>query len=406
MASMSPPTPSAATPNRDRNQAGGDPRAPTSPLRLLFLNNSLEGGGAERIFATLLHRLQHRFENVEICAALLDDRPERYSLPADLKVARLGGNTGMRDSARRYFRFVRGYRPHLVFSKLTRANLLSLAAAPLLGYRTIICEHSDTGGRMGAGVGGWLKRLAVRSRYPSARRVITVSEGIRLGLIEDYRLRPEQVETIYNPYVFDDIARRGAEPNPLGRSGYLLGVGRLVPTKRFDVLVRAYAAGNFERPLLILGEGPMKTELEALARQLGVADRITFAGFLDNPYPVMRDAAAYVMCSDLEGFPNAMIETMALGCPNVATNCRHGPAEILDETVLPKLDRHRVARYGILTPPGNPEEMAAAIHRLLDDPALQQQLSTVSRERAHQFSVERSVEQYARVIGSEIAALR
>ena len=121
------------------------------------------------------------------------------------------------------------------------------------------------------------------------------------------------------------------------RNGCILATGRLVDSKRFDLLIRAYAQGNFTLPLVIMGEGPRLKDLEALASQLGVAERVLFAGFLINPYAVMARATVYVLCSELEGFPNSLLEAMGIGLPVIATNCYHGPAEILDESIMPDI---------------------------------------------------------------------
>lgn len=370
--------------------------------RVLFLINSLEGGGAERVFSTLVNRVQPHLPGMEICVALLDDRPQRYNISSNVPLVCLNGSGGFLDSAIRYKRFLDEYRPDLVFSFLTRANYLAAAFARSYHYRCIISERSDTNNRLGNGLAGWAKRWLVKQLYPRAHGIIAVSGGVRQGLTNDYQVPPALTTVIHNPCDLANVramAEREGEALPAvaSQKGYIVAVGRLVGIKRFDVLIRAYAAGRFRQPLVILGEGPELAELTSLAASLGVAERVFFPGFFKNPYPVMANASLYVLCSDAEGFPNSLVEAMALGRPVISTNC-NGAAEILDGTVMPAIKAVHRAEFGMLVPTGNVRLLAGAMHQVLSDEALRATLAERALVRASQFSVQRAVEQYAAVI--------
>jgi glycosyltransferase involved in cell wall biosynthesis len=124
-------------------------------------------------------------------------------------------------------------------------------------------------------------------------------------------------------------------------------------------LVRAFALVRAERPctLVILGEGERRAAVVAEARRLGVADDVTLPGFVPNPYPHFRRAAAFVLSSRWEGLPTALIEALALGVPVVSTDCDAGPREILGD-----------GRYGALVPVGDARALAAAILSTLNRP--------------------------------------
>jgi glycosyltransferase involved in cell wall biosynthesis len=142
--------------------------------------------------------------------------------------------------------------------------------------------------------------------------------------------------------------------------------------------------GSVPAKLLVLGEGEDRAQLESLARALGVAPYVEFAGYQSNPYKFMARASAFVMSSAWEGFGNVLVEAMACGTPVVSTDCPSGPVEILDS-----------GRFGMLTPVGDPEAFASAIRATLENPRSQQRLIA----RASEFSVDAAVEKYRAVLG-------
>jgi len=323
--------------------------------KVLFVINSLDGGGAERIFSILVNHVQIHLNAADIEVLLLDNNPPRYEIDPTISVKCLDSNGSLLDSAWRFRRYIAAARPQLVVSFLPRANYLTVAFAPLYDYRCIISERSDTTGRIGGGVSGRLERQLVRLLYPRAHGLICVAEAMRRSMVQDYAVAPQTAYTIHNPVDFDKINRLAQQPCPLQqdqlKNGFILAAGRLHEVKRFDVLIRAYALANPQQPLVILGVGQKLTELQNLAATLGIAERVIFPGFLPNPYAVMANASVYVMSSDREGFPNALVEAMAVGLPVIATNCHHGPAEILDDTATLDISGVHEGRYGRWFPP-------------------------------------------------------
>jgi glycosyltransferase involved in cell wall biosynthesis len=93
--------------------------------------------------------------------------------------------------------------------------------------------------------------------------------------------------------------------------------------------LRAYAKSGITQKLLLLGDGPLKDSIQQLANELGIAEKIIFAGFHDNPYPIINDAKLSVLTSDYEGLPTVLIESLALKVPVLSTDCPSGPREIL-----------------------------------------------------------------------------
>lgn len=391
--------------------AGPAVASSTAVRRLLFVINSLEGGGAERVFSLLVNHIQPCLHRVDIDVLLLDDKRQRYEITAPVNLFCLQSDGSLGQSALRFKRFLDMRRPDLVISFLTRANYLAAAFSRFYGYRCIISERSDTTGRLGGGIAGWCKKRLVRSLYPLAHHVIAVSDGIRQSLVTRYGVSESAISVIHNPCDLlrtQQLAqqRSAVTQNSFLRNGCILAAGRLVESKRFDLLIRAYAQGNFAIPLVILGDGPRLKDLEKLAGKLGVADRVLFTGFLANPYAVMACATVYVLCSELEGFPNSLLEAMGIGLPVIATNCHHGPAEILDETIMPAINGVHQARYGVLVPTGDASALTQALQRVLTNPALQASLAQRAQQRASQFTLPATVARYAETIRLQLATNR
>ena len=185
------------------------------------------------------------------------------------------------------------------------------------------------------------KRIVRKTRWLNKFRktygghLVTVSKALQDELIDTVGLKPESITTIYNPFNFEQLRKLAAEPADTPPPPYILYVARLTPRKRQDLLLRAYALAGVELPLVLLGgvSGPegiaYENEMRALASELGIAERVIFAGFHQNPYPWIKKAALLAMSSDSEGLPTVLIESLILSTPVVSTDCPTGPSEIL-----------------------------------------------------------------------------
>jgi len=198
------------------------------------------------------------------------------------------------------------------------------------------------------------------------------------------------ITTIYNPVVSVTLQEQARAPlvHPWfapGNPPVVLGAGRLEAQKDFPTLLKALARVLAVREvrLMLLGEGKDRPLLEALARDLGIAEHVELPGFVGNPFAYMARAAVFVLSSTYEGLPGVLIQAMACGCPVVSTDCPSGPAEILDGGV-----------YGPLIPVGDVGVLTQAILAQLDAPPDRERL----RARAALFSVEHAVDQYLHVL--------
>ncbi len=160
----------------------------------------------------------------------------------------------------------------------------------------------------------------------------------------------------------------------------ILTVGSLKDQKNHSLLLRAFARTPGTRSrLMLLGQGENEGILRAVASDLGISDRIIFAGFHRDPSPFYATADLFVLSSDYEGFGNVIVEALACGCPVVSTDCPSGPAEILEN-----------GRFGRLVPVGDAEALAVAISEALAAEHDRELL----RRRAEDFSPERAADKY------------
>lgn len=369
--------------------------------RVLFVINSLTGGGAERVMTTLLMNSKDRLRRYEIALAVLDDVTSAFEMPDWLRIFQLDCKGGILSSIRSLDQVARDYEPDITLSFLTRANFASCIAMMKRRLPRIISERTSTPAHLGGALRQAVTKLLMRALYPRSTKVIAVSSGVA-DKIRGFGVQSNAIEVIPNPVDLKALERASTEPEDLGIEGsYIVAVGRLVSVKNYALLIRAFAAADLPCRLVIAGDGPERDALQALVAKLGVADRVMMPGWLLNPYPLVRNASLFALSSDIEGFPNALVEALALGVPAVATNCKDGPAEILAGRGADAVQALSVEEAGILTPVGDAESYAKALKLAMQAPVLKR-MSEAGRERAKDYSAARIVSLYWDVIETEL----
>ena len=307
---------------------------------LLFLIPSLNGGGAERVIVTLLRHLNRSKFKLTLAVADMRNAVFRADLPDDVELIDLNCRR-VRYALPKICALIWQRRPNVVFSTLGHLNLALALLRPVLpddprylARETTIVSHGIQRYRL-----AWLWRVMYRKFYLNHDRVVCQSKGMKDDLIKNFSLPQEKTIVIHNPV---DVGRIGLlalenipdrhlmdkeEPEVL----HLVAAGRLNFEKGFDLAIRAIASLNgLAIHLTILGDGFIRNSLEELAKDLGVADKVTFVGFQSNPYAWFSRADAFVLSSRYEGFPNVVLEALACGTPVIATPAPGGTREILE----------------------------------------------------------------------------
>ncbi|HMN19844.1 MAG TPA: glycosyltransferase [Ottowia sp.] len=225
--------------------------------------------------------------------------------------------------------------------------------------------------------------------YRHADRVVAVSDGVRSEVIAMVPSAASRTVTIYNPVVPDTELQLIDKPWPVvERPIRLVALGRLVRQKGFDILIEAMKAVAGDWQLDIWGAGPDGPALQRDIDDARLSDRIHLRGYTNRPYEVLREADVYVLSSRHEGLPTTLIEAMACQCQLVATDCPHGPREILCAGAL-----------GKLVPPGESESLALAIRHVLADSARIPKITLLARAR--DFSATTAVEHWRGVLHTD-----
>jgi glycosyltransferase involved in cell wall biosynthesis len=289
-------------------------------------------------------------------------------------------------------RAVSQIRPDLIFTIGTFSNVVTSMAID--SVPVVLSDHLNMTHRLGEARFGGVTRWFMRRTYPN-RLMVVASQELADDLKRSFGVTRAAV--IPNGIDRSIVLRRSQEPGPsLAVSRYFVSVGRLTAQKDIATLVRGFASARSEGlsdDLVIAGDGEQRAELEQLARDLNIIDRVHFLGHCPNPYPLIRGSRALVLSSIWEGFAYVPIEAMALGVPVISTACPSGPVEILGG-----------GEFGLLVPPREPDQLGQAMLKLSKDDALHSHLSRKSLERASELSVENMARAYREVFLAEITA--
>lgn len=370
-----------------------DRSMPIAPLEILFLVPSLRGGGAERVMVTLCRHLDRTCFRPSL--AVVDTANASYlqDVPEDVEVIDLHSKR-VRGAIPRILSLIWRRRPRIVFSTLGQLNLVLAAMRPLLprDVQYVAREASIVGLLPSVyNVPRWWF-WAYRTLYPRFDKVVCQSRAMKDDLVENFAVPAAKTVVINNPV---DIARIRQlslqEENPIGDTHStlrLVAAGSLVAVKGFDILLAAMARLAVTRPfcLTVLGDGPLRQDLERQVEDLGLSACVRFVGFKANPYPYFRQADAFVLCSRFEGFPNVVLEALACGTPVVATPGAGGVREVVEGI-----------QGCVLADDQSPESLARALERFPG--GLRVDASVMQR-----YSVPSIVEQYQSMFVSTCAA--
>ncbi len=227
-------------------------------------------------------------------------------------------------------------------------------------------------------------RQALRELMPKHLRELDAFVTVSARDAEDYRrhLRLRRTRLMHIP---NGIPEPGIPPSH-GRAKLVVAAGRLIPSKRYDVLIRAFAKVVAERPdwqLRIYGEGKEMPKLRALVLDLGLHNHVRMMGRYTPIEPEWAKGAIAAVSADREPFGMTLVEAMRCGVPVVSTDAPHGPGEIL---------RH--GEDGLLTPVGDPDAMGDALLRLINDDDLRRRLAAAALRNSARYDPALIADQY------------
>lgn len=368
-----------------------DPLVRSVQNKLAIFLPALYGGGAERTMLKLAAGIADRGHPVDLVLARAKG-PLLHEVSNRVNVVSFETRKDL-FSLLPLVQYLRREKPHVLLTGL-HTNLIALWAAKLSNASTKIAvserntfsirtRHYRNDLRMR--LMPWL----IRRFYPEAEYLIAVSKGVAEDLAETARIPRERIHIIYNPVITPELKEMSTIPvnHPWFSADsppVILGIGRLSAQKDFTTLLQAFSLVRQSIPcrLLILGEGEERTGLETLVRSLGIEEDVELPGFVDNPYPYMRNAAVFVLSSRWEGLPGVLIEALYCCRAIVSTDCPSGPREILQN-----------GKTGQLVPVGDVHMMGKAIRK-----ALLENQSPPSPDSWKPFELEYIVNQYLNLL--------
>ena len=302
----------------------------TDPLRVAFVLPSLAGGGAEKVMLSVASGIgRERFRPTLV--VLNADGPLRHAVPDTLDLVDLK-SPRLRSGLAAMFSLFRQRRFDVIVSTMGYMNMGILlgGTAGTGGAKVIVREANTPDATLDSFPFPLLGKIGYRFLYKRAAAVVCNAAAVKAGLVQ-LGVPEKQVLIVPNPVDIEGLRRDTQRLRHPGSGRRFVAVGRLTHQKGYDRLIPIMRNGRPDDHLTILGEGPLRAQLEADLRDAGLTDRVHMPGFVENPEPIVAGADAFLMPSRWEGMPNAALESLALGTPVIASSGSGGLVELQDE---------------------------------------------------------------------------
>lgn len=303
-------------------------------------------------------------------------------------------------------RYLREHKPDVVFPMPWYFNVIAIWARILAGTSTkvIMTDHNIISLEAKIEHRDQLRLrylpLVMRYSYPYGHGLIGVAQDVITDLIKQVKISPKIPNTvIFNPIDIDKVKQRASQraEHPWFRDKTLpviVTAARLAKQKRLDVLIRAFARVLDVMParLLILGEGPLRGELESLTKELQVEQQVSMPGYVSNPCSFMSACDVFVLASAWEGCPVALEEALASGAAVIVNDAPGGSKDIVG-----------YGKYGMMVPIDDEKAFAEAITKVLSDSKVKTHYQEQARKRSQDFNYLNISKQYLDFCNSVLA---
>jgi glycosyltransferase involved in cell wall biosynthesis len=380
------------------------------PAHVLLVVDALDGGGAEQHVVDLALALRARGWRVDVACSVVSTSAARDPAPvlarlqaADITVHELVGTLVKRRAspgyALRLRRLVRQLEPNLVHAHIYASEVAAAAALAGSDLPLVLTEHTEAPWR------GPAAQAASRRAYRCASAILAVSRAVQRLLVTEYAVPLSRVHVVLPVGAATSRARVStrvdgpridATAADVRATGRTIGfVGRLQPEKGVDVLLHALALVLRRHPTAgtaLIGDGPERDRLESLAQSLGIEQTVSFLGFIPDPTTWLRRCDVLAVPSRSDGSPLVVHEALLAGVPVVGSDVGGIPDRLLD------------GRLGLLVPPGDPVQLAAALDRVLANPILAAELACTGQLHAATLSHAGMVDQVYAIYNTVLAA--
>ena len=368
--------------------------------KITFLINSLSSGGAEKVLSVLANELIKSYK-VEI---VFLEQNEFYKLDERIKKIYLSNFDGSESAlkkllfiallAYRLKKYIQKNDIKLIQSHIFRANYVNVLAK-LFGAKHKV--EVVTAGRISRykelGLNGKINLWFIKTLYAKADIIISKAQSMQEDMQKLFIFNNQQI-IINNPYDINYIEQLSLEKvdnfSFHQDRKYLISVGRLISLKRNHELIETLVKLPKNVEAIFLGDGDQKEYLQDLVKKLDLKSRVHFLGQVKNPYKYIAKSDIFVSCSESEGFPNVLVESMICQTVVVSSDCVSGPREILGDN-----------EYGLLFNVGDKEKLLENIELLLNNTKLKDSYEEKAKKRSYDFSAEKIIAQYKKVLEVE-----
>lgn len=358
---------------------------------ILFIQESMSGGGAEKVLSTILKHLDLEKFNVTLLL-LYGNGPYMKAIPKEIETYWLFPSyQHFAGRVITHFGRIRNFtRKHLALKKLKEKKfdtVISFMEGPSLKLHSQImnlgkkhCTWIHCNQKTHRWYGKWLSLKEEKDIYRRMDCIAVVSNGVNEAFTQMFDTTAK-LQVIHNPVEIDktnlsSIKKNNSDHNTLR----ILNIGRLVEAKRQDRLLEAariLKSTGLDFHIDILGSGPLENNLKELSKSLNVADVVKFHGFIENPVHYFLASDIFCLSSDTEGYPMVVGEALSLGIPVVSTKV-NGVEEML-------------ANGGGILTEKSPEDIAAALKTLIENPRKLNELKEEAAKISGDFNIESSI---------------
>lgn len=373
--------------------------------KVLFIMNSLPGGGAEKVLYDILKRLDKKKYHVEIFLinneGIYIEKIKQLGIKIDYLFSKRKDkiNFILYKKIKSCFLLIKK-KIYLKFPKLIsklKNRKYDIEIAFLEGNPTLLLSHRKTEALKISWIHNDLKKHRVLSiktekkSYSKIDKIICVSNDAKKSINYLYPELKAKIEVIYNPIPKEEILKNGLKESNIYSSEKvnLITVGRLNKQKGYDILLKTHnelLKEGLDYNLYILGEGEERKELEQYIKDNNIEKNTFLLGFKENPYPYIKEADIFISSSRYEGYPLVICEAICLEKPIIATKCT-GPNEILED-----------GKYGLLAEVENVESLKENMKKLILSEELRKKYSKLSKERSEIFDINKTMKQIERVL--------
>jgi len=358
-------------------------------IKILFVANAIEVGGAEKFLLDLLKHLDRTSFDLHLATVIGGGSLEKefYSLSLPIyihgvkRIRYLGGVV-------QFYKLMRKIKPDIVHTQLFAADLWGRLAAWIAQVPIIITTEQNVNVDQ-----SWLRETLKKLTYKLTTKVVAISTAVKNYAIKRYQLPADKIIIIPNDVDLTALEKRfaAAPPKPTDKK-IIINTGRLVPQKGQQYLLEAFALlpqkNNYE--LWIVGSGPLKKDLEIQAQKLNIKTHVKFLGTRHDVPELLAQAHLFAFSSIFEGLGIAVLEAAAAKLPIVATKI-DGILDIIKD-----------GESGLLVEPKNPQALAQAMEQMLTNPEQAQQMAIKAYEQIkNNFEVKAVVKKYEELFKRE-----